>query len=96
MLVKKNCSQGLGDGSAIAIKKNVKYKIIDDLEERFLALIIQTEFDEICIGTGYQPHFRVVLPQENFKACFTSLFFWETLMRVIPYFDTPLPTCLDH
>lgn len=64
-VVQNNSSQENSDGAAIAIKKGIMYKVIDDLEESYLAILIQTEYDEICIGTGYQPPRRNTLPPEN-------------------------------
>lgn len=58
----KNYLNEAHDGTAIAIKKNIKHKIIDDLDENYLAVIINTSLGEICVGTGYQPPRRPQIP----------------------------------
>lgn len=37
---------------AIAVRKNIKHRIIDNLEESYLATVVSTNIGEICIATG--------------------------------------------
>lgn len=53
------------DGVAIAIKKNIQHKIIDNLDENYLAITVTTTLGPICIGTGYQPPRRHRIPIHN-------------------------------
>lgn len=64
-IYQNNHTDEANDGAAIAVKKTIKHKIIDDLEESFLAIIVQTTMGEICIGTGYQPPRRPTIPIHN-------------------------------
>lgn len=43
----KNLSQGEHDGAAIAIRNNITYIIIDEVEESYLACIISTDTYDI-------------------------------------------------
>lgn len=50
-----NESGGANGGAAIAVRIGIKHKIIDNFEESYLVIIINTTNYDICIGTGYQP-----------------------------------------
>lgn len=53
------------DGVAIAIKNNIQHRLIDELDENYLAVIITTTLGEICVATGYQPPRRAQIPLNN-------------------------------
>lgn len=61
----KNQFNEIHDGVAIAVKCNIKHKIIDNLEENYLAIIVTTNLGEICVATGYQPPRRPFIPPGN-------------------------------
>ena len=52
---KVNYSENLSDGSAIAIKHNIKHKLFDDFDSDFLAVEINTSLGPIVIATTYLP-----------------------------------------
>lgn len=54
------------DGVAIAIKKDIKYRLIDNFTEETLAIQIDTTLGEIIIGTMYLPPRRPYLPAQDF------------------------------
>lgn len=62
---KKNYLNEMHDGVAIALKKDIKHKLIDNLEENYLGVTIETTQGEICIITGYQPPRRQHIPLQN-------------------------------
>lgn len=53
------------DGVAIAIKKNINYKLIDNFEEEVLAIQITTTQGPIIIATVYSPPRRPQLPAND-------------------------------
>lgn len=63
--IRKNETNKEHDGAAIAIKNNIKHKIIDNLEESYLACTIVNDLYELCVGTGYQPPRRPAMSMEN-------------------------------
>ena len=60
-----NYREEANDGAAIAIKKHIPHEIIDNLEENYLAMTIQTTLGPVCIATGYQPPRRPRIPIQN-------------------------------
>lgn len=54
------------DGVTIAIKKNIKHKLIDNFMQEFLALKVETTIGELIIGTAYLPPRRPYLPAMDF------------------------------
>ena len=42
-------------GVAVAVRKNIKHSIIDDLEEDALAVRVETIKEPVIIGTAYYP-----------------------------------------
>lgn len=62
-----NESNGEHDGAAIAVRKGIRHKVIDDFDESFIAIIVNTTLFDICIGTGYQPPRRPAFPIENLQ-----------------------------
>ena len=61
-IVKKNSLNNLADGTAIAIKRNIKYKIMDDFISDLLAIEVETTTGNIIIATLYQPPIRSYMP----------------------------------
>ncbi len=59
---KINYSENLSDGSAIAVKYNIKHKLYDDFDTDFLAVEIETSLGSIRIVTTYLPPKRPFLP----------------------------------
>ena len=49
-------------GVAIAIKRTIKHKIMDDFNEDFLALELQSNRGTFIIGTAYMPPRRPYFP----------------------------------
>lgn len=50
------------DSVAIAIKRTLQHEIIDDLDENYLAVKLNTTLGHIILATGYQPPRRPLLP----------------------------------
>ncbi len=59
---KVNYTENLSDGSAIAIKFDMKHKLFDDFDTDFLAVQIETNLGPIIIATTYLPPRRPFLP----------------------------------
>lgn len=59
-------------GTAIAIKRNIRHVIIDDLEEDFLAIKLTTTQGPLIIATGYQPPRRPHLPNNTILRIFRN------------------------
>lgn len=55
------------DGVAIAVKKTIKHRLIDDFIQEFLAVKIETTLGEIIIATTYLPPRRPYLPIIDFQ-----------------------------
>lgn len=64
---KSNKSGELNDGVALAIKKTIKHKLIDDFNEETLAIKLHTTIGEMIIGTSYLPPRRPYLPAADLK-----------------------------
>lgn len=61
-----NKTQQKNDGVAIAIKRNLQYKIILDFEEEVMAVNVPTTSGEVIIATCYLPPRRPNLPFPDF------------------------------
>lgn len=59
---KVNSSNDVNDGSAIAIKRNMEYKLDDSFDTDFLSVEIDTSLGKIVISTTYLPPRRAFLP----------------------------------
>ena len=60
-----NKSGEMNDGIAIAVKGNIKHKIIDDFEEEFMATEIDTPTGPIIVATAYLPPRRPLPPHPD-------------------------------
>lgn len=69
-LHKKNSLNNKSDGTAIAIKRNTEYKLIDDFISDLLAIEITTSTGKIIIATLYQPPTRNYIPIPDFIKLF--------------------------
>ncbi|XP_064080324.1 uncharacterized protein LOC135197200 [Macrobrachium nipponense] len=54
-------------GIAVAIKKNLEYKLLDDFVEDVLAVEVRTRRGPLVIGTTYLPPRRRLFPREDIK-----------------------------
>lgn len=63
---KINYSEENSDGSAIAVKQNIKYKLYDDFDTDVLAVEIEANLGPIIISTTYLPPRRPFLPFTDF------------------------------
>ena len=61
-IYKINSTEEVNDGSAIAVKENIQYKIYDDFITDLIAIEILTETGPIIIGTTYIPPRRLFFP----------------------------------
>ena len=61
----RNKSGEKNDGVAIAVKRNLKFKLIDDFQDEFLAIKINTTQGDVIIATTYLPPRRPYLPIED-------------------------------
>lgn len=61
----QNKSGEANDGIAIAVRRNIKYKIIDNYTEEFMSVKIRTSLGEVQIGTTYLPPRRNYLPAQD-------------------------------
>lgn len=61
-----NKSGEANDGVAIAVKNNIKHKVIDDFQAEVLAIELDTSLGPIIIATAYFPPRRPYLPDANF------------------------------
>ena len=52
-------------GAAIAIRKDIKYKIIDDFDEDFLAIELESNRGNFVVGTAYMPPRRNYFPNPD-------------------------------
>ena len=59
---KVNYTEEANDGSAILVKHNIQYKIIDNFDTDFLAVKLETDWGPIIISTTYLPPRRPYLP----------------------------------
>lgn len=67
---KKNHTNTHTDGTAIAIKYNIKHKIYDDFISDAIAAEIETSTGKIIIATLYQPPTRQYIPIPDFTRIF--------------------------
>lgn len=67
---KKNTLNNHSDGSAIAIKKHINYKLLDIFISDLIAIEISTSSGKIIIATLYQPPARNYLPIPDFLTLF--------------------------
>lgn len=67
---KKNTLNNPSDGSAIAIKKHINYKLHDNFLSDLLAIEISTSTGNIIIATMYQPPARNYIPIPDFLTLF--------------------------
>lgn len=67
---KKNHTNTHTDGTAIAIKHNIKYKLYDDFLSDTLAVEIEASTGNILIATLYQPPARQFIPIPDFLKIF--------------------------
>lgn len=67
---KKNNTNTHTDGTAIAIKHNIKYKLYDDYLSDMLAIEIESNTGNILISTLYQPPARQFIPIPDFLRIF--------------------------
>ncbi len=56
-IFKKNTINNPADGTAIAVKRNIKYKIMDDFISDQIAIETETTTGNIILATLYQPPF---------------------------------------
>ena len=63
---KINSCNEINDGSAIAVKHNIQYKIDDDFDTDILAIEISTSLGKFKIATTYLPSRRAFLPFTDF------------------------------
>lgn len=66
----KNFSNERYDGAAIAVKKGIKYRIMDSFQESYIAAKIHLPMEELIIVAGYQPPRRDYLPVHDFFRMF--------------------------
>ena len=71
-IFKINSSEEINDGSAIAVKENIKYKIYDDYITDLIAIEILTETGPIIIGTTYIPPRRLFFPYPDIHKLSTN------------------------
>ena len=57
-------------GIAIAVRKDLKYQIIDDFDDDLLAVRLETTKGPIIVFTHYSPPRRNYLPRGNMKKIF--------------------------
>ena len=67
---KKNTLNNPSDGSAIAIKRNIEYKLLDEFLSDLIAIEITTSTGKILIATLYQPPARNFIPTPDFMKLF--------------------------
>lgn len=63
---KCNKTNERNDGIAIAIKRNIKYKLLDNFNDDIMAIKIQTSLGEVIVATTYLPPRRPILPIAEF------------------------------
>lgn len=63
---RRNNSQQQHDGVAIAIRKNIRYHIIDDFNDEIMAIKVTTTLGDLILATAYLPPRRNYLPIPDF------------------------------
>lgn len=66
----KNQFQEANDGVAIAVRSTLRHIIIDDYDENYLAVKIDTNLGQLVLATGYQPPRRPILPLQSMLQIF--------------------------
>lgn len=66
----KNCYNQLQDGIAIAVKSNLQHTVLDNYDENYIAIQIQTSLGPTLIATGYQPPRRPIIPLQSLLQIF--------------------------
>lgn len=66
-IYQSNKSNEKNDGVAIAVKKTMKHRLIDDFMQEFIATKIETTVGEIIIAVTYLPPRRPYLPIIDFQ-----------------------------
>jgi hypothetical protein len=61
-----NISERKGDGTAVAVKKNIKHKRLYNITENFITIELYENHEKICISTAYLPPKRPEFPWEDF------------------------------
>ena len=61
----RNQSEQLNDGVAIAVKKGLKHRIINNFNNEIMAVQITTTMGEVILSTAYLPPRRDFLPYEE-------------------------------
>lgn len=61
----RNNSGELNDGVALAIKSNIKHRLVDDFIDEFIGVKIQTTLGDVLICTTYLPPRRNYLPAQD-------------------------------
>lgn len=69
-----NKSNEYNDGVAVAVRKNITYKLIDNFTDEVIAIRIHTPLGEIIIGTVYLPLRRRLFKFNKLQ--FTNLHYW--------------------
>ena len=64
-IIQSNSTGERSDGSAICIRRNIPYKIIDGLSQETIAIQIPIRHEQLTIGTFYSPPRRINLPVQD-------------------------------
>lgn len=65
-----NAFDQLHDGVAVAVRNNLKHVILDNFDENYLAIQIETTLGPTLIATGYQPPRRPIVPLQSLLQIF--------------------------
>lgn len=87
---RKNQTDSPHYGTAIAIKHNISYKLLDDFISDTLAVEIDTTTGKIIIFTLYQPPARQYIPTPDFITLFRRnipVYMIADLMLTTPHLD---------
>ena len=71
-VIQKNPTQHRFDGVAIAVKRGLKFKRGQELEEGYLSVVLETSLGPVEIATGYQPPRRGYLPNHSLIQLFSK------------------------
>lgn len=61
-MYQRNRSGEIADGVALAIKRGIQHRIIDDIEQEFLAVENDTSRGPVVLSTGFLPPRQLFLP----------------------------------